>query len=56
VTHNVEHAFALELPGRCEVTLARDEHSAFQWLPWREAASRCFSWSNRDAVFLLGER
>jgi dihydroneopterin triphosphate diphosphatase len=56
VTHNVEHAFALELPRRCEVTLAGDEHAAFQWLPWREAAARCFSWSNRDAVLLLGER
>lgn len=56
VTHNVEHAFALELPGRCEVKLARDEHSAFDWMPWPEAAARCFSWSNRDAVMLLGER
>jgi dATP pyrophosphohydrolase len=56
VTHNVEHAFALELPSRCEVRLARDEHSAFDWMPWREAAARCFSWSNRDAVILLGER
>jgi dATP pyrophosphohydrolase len=56
VTHNVEHAFALELPRRCEVRLAPEEHSAFQWLPWREAAARCFSWSNRDAVRLLSER
>ena len=22
---------------------------------WREAAERCFSWSNRDAILLLGE-
>lgn len=55
VTHNVEHAFALELPRRCPVRLAREEHVAFQWLPWGEAAAACFSWSNRDAIRLLGE-
>ena len=56
VTHNVEHAFALELPRRCPVSLACEEHVAFAWLPWREAAARCFSWSNRDAIRMLGER
>jgi dihydroneopterin triphosphate diphosphatase len=56
VTHNVEHAFALELPRRWPVRLAREEHLAFEWLPWREAAARCFSWSNRDAIRMLGER
>jgi dATP pyrophosphohydrolase len=38
------------------VTLARDEHVAFAWLPWQEAAAKCFSWSNRDAIRMLGER
>jgi dATP pyrophosphohydrolase len=38
------------------VTLARDEHVAFEWLPWREAARKCFSWSNRDAIVMLGEK
>ena len=56
VTHNSEHVFGLRLPSRLPVTLARDEHVAFQWLPWREAAQRCFSWSNRDAIVLLGEK
>lgn len=53
---NVEHVFALELPQRCPVRLAAEEHLAFVWLPWREAAARCFSWSNRDAILMLGER
>lgn len=56
VTHNTEHVFGLRLARRLPVTLARDEHVAFQWLPWREAAQRCFSWSNRDAILLLGEK
>lgn len=55
VTHNTEQVFGLALPGRVPVTLAPDEHIASAWLPWREAAEKCFSWSNRDAIRLLGE-
>ena len=56
VTHNTEHVFGLKLARRAPVTLSRDEHVAYEWLPWREAAQRCFSWSNRDAILLLGEK
>lgn len=55
-THNTEHVFGLRLPGRVEVRLALEEHRAFLWLPWREAAERCFSWSNRDAIRMLPAR
>jgi dATP pyrophosphohydrolase len=55
ITHNTEHVFGLALPHRVPVTLAADEHVAFEWLPWREAADKCFSWSNRDAIRMLGE-
>jgi len=55
VTHNTEHVFGLRLAQRLPVRLSRDEHVAFEWLPWREAARRCFSWSNRDAILMLGE-
>jgi dATP pyrophosphohydrolase len=54
--HNVEHVFALELARREAVRLAPAEHLAFAWLPWREAAAKCFSWSNRDAIVMLGEQ
>lgn len=56
VTHNTEHLFTLALPARAPVRIAPAEHVAFAWLPWREAAERCFSWSNRDAILMLGER
>ena len=56
ITHNTEHVFGLTLPSRLPVTLSPQEHTAFQWLPWREAAAKCFSWSNRDAIVMLGER
>ena len=55
VVTNTEHLFALQLPERASVRMAADEHVAFMWLPWREAAGRCFSWSNRDAIVMLGE-
>lgn len=54
VTHNTEHLFSLELAGPAPVTLAPQEHTASAWLPWREAARKCFSWSNRDAILMVG--
>jgi dihydroneopterin triphosphate diphosphatase len=55
-THNTEHVFGLRLPARVPVTLAPQEHRAQAWLPWREAAQQCFSWSNRDAIRMLPAR
>jgi dATP pyrophosphohydrolase len=54
-THNTEHVFSLELPGRVAPALAPEEHVASLWLPWQEAAGKCFSWSNRDAIRILGQ-
>jgi dihydroneopterin triphosphate diphosphatase len=56
VTHNQEHVFGLTLARREPVVLAPSEHTASKWLPWREAAQACLSWSNRDAILLLPER
>jgi dATP pyrophosphohydrolase len=53
VTRNTEHVFGLQLPARAAITLAPREHLACQWLPWREAADRCFSPSNAEAVLQL---
>lgn len=52
-THNQEHVFSLCIPTPVSVTVAPDEHLAYRWLPYREAAKACFSWSNRDAIFML---
>ncbi len=54
-THNTEHVFSLEVAGRVAVALAPGEHTASLWLPWMEAAAKCFSWSNRDAIRILGQ-
>lgn len=55
VTHNTEHVFGLTLPGPLPVTLAPREHLDYLWLPWREAAEKCFSWSNAAAIRRLGQ-
>ena len=55
-THNTEHVFALPLPGPVPVRLNPREHVRHAWLPWPEAAARCFSWSNRDVILALPER
>ncbi|GIX27495.1 dihydroneopterin triphosphate diphosphatase [Pelomicrobium sp. G1] len=56
VTHNTEHVFALEVPEPTPVRVAPREHLGYQWLPYREAAQKVFSWSNRDAILLLPQR
>jgi dihydroneopterin triphosphate diphosphatase len=56
VTHNTEHVFGLRLPHSMPVMLSPREHLRYQWLPWREAAERVFSWSNRRAILALPER
>jgi dihydroneopterin triphosphate diphosphatase len=53
VTHNTEHVFGLTVPAGTPVQLSPREHVAYVWLPWREAADRCFSPSNAEAVLML---
>jgi dATP pyrophosphohydrolase len=50
VRWNTEHVFALPLERRVRVRLHRSEHSRFRWLPWRCAAARVSSWTNREAI------
>lgn len=53
VTHNTEHVFSLCVPAIAPVRLAPDEHTAALWLPWCDAATMVFSWTNRDAIRLV---
>jgi len=56
VTHNTEHVFGLRLAAPVEVRIAPREHLAQAWLPWQEAAERCFSWSNASAIRKLPQQ
>lgn len=53
VTRNTEHVFGLVVPARIDVNLNPQEHNAFQWLPWLEAAQTCFSPTNAQAILKL---
>jgi dihydroneopterin triphosphate diphosphatase len=55
VTRNTEHVFGLTVPAGTPVALNPREHTAFQWLPWRQAADACFSPSNAEAILMLPE-
>jgi dATP pyrophosphohydrolase len=56
VIHNTEHVFSLCVPAGTAVAVAPAEHLRHRWLPWRDAAAACFSWTNRDAILMLGQR
>ena len=53
VTRNIEHWFALQAPENIQIQLAPREHVAYQWLPFEEAAQKCFSPSNGEAILKL---
>lgn len=56
VTQNTEHVYGLELPAIQPVKISPREHLGYVWLPWQEAAAKCFSPSNRAAIMQLPER
>jgi dATP pyrophosphohydrolase len=53
VSHNTEHVFGLTVSPGTAVRLNPREHLRFGWWPWREAADRCFSPSNAEAILQL---
>lgn len=50
VIYNTEFVFTLRLPQREEVTINKEEHSAYLWLTKPEAINRISSSTNREAV------
>lgn len=55
VTHNTEHVFGLCVPRTIPVFLSVHEHVRYEWLPYQQAAERCFSPSNKEAILALPE-
>ena len=56
VTHNTERVFSLQVPRDTPITLAPREHTQHVWLPRQEAADRCFSPSNAEAILMLSRQ
>jgi dATP pyrophosphohydrolase len=50
VTHNLEHAFALELPRQVPVVLSPEEHLRHCWVPAGEALELVASHTNRAVI------
>ena len=50
---NTERVFSLEVPADTSVVLSPREHTAYAWWNWREAADRCYSPSNAEAILWL---
>ena len=53
VSRNTERVFGLCVPAPQPVLLSPNEHTAQQWLPWREAADLVFSPANAEAILML---
>ena len=53
VTHNTEHVFSVCVARDIAVTLSPREHLNHLWLPYLDAADRCFSSSNAEAILQL---
>lgn len=53
VWHNRERVFGLRVPSYMPVLLNPSEHTAYAWHDWRQAAQRCYSASNAEAILLL---
>ena len=56
IIENTEHLFGLELPSPLPIKLSPIEHIHYEWVDWRKAAKRVFSWTNVDALKRLGEQ
>ena len=56
VTHNTEHVFGVCVPRHIAIILSAREHVQHAWLPYVEAADRCFSASNAEAILQLPGR
>ena len=56
VTHNTEHVFGVCVPRDIAIILSAREHVQYAWLPHVEAADRCFSASNAEAILQLPGR
>ena len=56
VSHNTEHWFMVCVPADFIPRLSDDEHVGFAWLGAEQAAARCFSPNNAQAILQLAEK
>ncbi|QYF94726.1 dihydroneopterin triphosphate diphosphatase [Massilia sp. PAMC28688] len=56
VMYNTENVFGVCVPRDTPIILSPREHVQYAWLPYVEAADRCFSASNAEAILQLPQR
>ncbi len=56
VTHNTEHWFMVCVPADFKPQLAAREHVGYAWLNAQQAAARCFSPNNSQAILGLNRK
>jgi dATP pyrophosphohydrolase len=56
VTQNTEHVFSVEVPRDIAISLSPREHLNHVWLPYLDAADKCFSASNAEAILQLPQQ
>ena len=56
ITRNTEHVFSVCVPRDIAITLSPREHLQYAWFPYLEAADRCFSSSNAEAILQLPQQ
>ncbi|NRR31923.1 dihydroneopterin triphosphate diphosphatase [Oxalobacteraceae bacterium] len=56
VTENTEHVFSVQVEGDTTIVLSPREHLNYVWLPYLEAADKCFSASNAEALLQLPQQ
>ena len=50
VKENTEYVYFLALPAEKVITLNPAEHAEYGWYSFDDAASKVFSWTNREAI------
>lgn len=53
VTQNTEHVFSVQVARDIPIVLSPREHLQHVWLPYLDAADKCFSSSNAEAILQL---
>ena len=52
---NLEHVFSIRLPHIVPITILESEHSDYRWGPLENALDSVWSWSNREAIWMVYE-
>ena len=56
IHQNLEHMFSLQVEPDQPIMINPEEHVSYSWLPYLEAQTMVWSWSNRSAIEAVAEK